>query len=85
LSPTLKDANAALLPPIADSRKVSLLVAEAVGKQAIADGVAGITDEKVLENSLHADVWEPAYLPYEPIQSSDPLTRDKSHVFHDQS
>jgi malate dehydrogenase (oxaloacetate-decarboxylating) len=69
LSPTLKDANAALLPPIADSRKVSLLVAEAVGKQAIADGVAGITDKKALENSLHACMWEPAYLPYEPLQS----------------
>jgi malate dehydrogenase (oxaloacetate-decarboxylating) len=70
LSPTAKDRNAALLPPIAESRKISLQVAEAVGRQAIADGVAGITDAGVFENSLHAHVWEPAYLPYEPLQSA---------------
>ena len=40
LSPARADKNAPLLPPIADARKVSLVVAEAVGKQAIADGVA---------------------------------------------
>ena len=68
LSPTLKDKNADLLPPIADSRKVGLLVGEAVGRQAIADGVAGVADEKAFEDSLHAYVWEPVYLPYERIE-----------------
>jgi malate dehydrogenase (oxaloacetate-decarboxylating) len=65
LSPTLKDRNADLLPPIADSRTVGLLIGEAVGKQAITEGVAGITDEKMFEDTLHAYVWEPVYLPYE--------------------
>ena len=40
LSPARADKSAPLLPPIADARKVSLVVAEAVGRQAIADGVA---------------------------------------------
>lgn len=68
LSPTQKDKNANLLPPIADSRKVGLQVGEAVGKQAIVDGVAGITDEKAFVDALHAYVWEPVYLPYERLQ-----------------
>ena len=69
LSPTVKDKNANLLPPIADSRKVGLLVGEAVGKQAIADGVAGVADEEAFEESLHDYVWEPVYLPYERIKA----------------
>jgi malate dehydrogenase (oxaloacetate-decarboxylating) len=69
LSPTQKDKNANLLPSLADSRKIGLQVAEAVGKQAIADGVAGIADEKDFEKALRAYVWEPVYLPYERLQS----------------
>jgi malate dehydrogenase (oxaloacetate-decarboxylating) len=68
LSPTQKDRNANLLPPIADSRKVALLVGEAVGKQAIAERVAGVADEKAFEDALRTYVWEPAYLPYERLQ-----------------
>ena len=65
LSPAREDKNAPLLPPIADSRKVSLVVAEAVAKQAIADGVAEATDAETLGEKLRAYVWEPIYLPYE--------------------
>jgi malate dehydrogenase (oxaloacetate-decarboxylating) len=65
LSPTLEDANAPLLPPIADCRKVSLVVAEAVAKQAMADGTAEKMDDKTLRESIRAYVWEPVYLPYE--------------------
>jgi malate dehydrogenase (oxaloacetate-decarboxylating) len=67
LSPALKDKNAALLPPITDSRKVGLVVAEAVGRQAIADGVAEIADGDTLKELLRAYVWEPVYLPYERV------------------
>ena len=73
LSPTLKDRNADLLPPIADARKVGLLIGEAVGKQAIADGVAGITDAKLFEDTLRAYVWEPVYLPYERQEQKPPF------------
>lgn len=68
LSPSCRDKNAPLLPPIADSRKVSLVVAEAVGKQAIADGVSEGADEASLRQKLLDYVWEPVYLPYERIR-----------------
>jgi len=65
LSPARIDKSAALLPPIADSRKVSLVVAEAVGKQAIAEGVAESADDTTLAAQLRDYVWEPVYHPYE--------------------
>jgi malate dehydrogenase (oxaloacetate-decarboxylating) len=43
------------------------VVAEAVGKQAIADGVAAVADAETLKDQLIAYVWEPVYLPYERI------------------
>lgn len=67
LSPAIQNSDAPLLPPIADSRKVSLIVAEAVGAQAIADGLANVADQATLESDLRAYMWEPVYLPYERI------------------
>ena len=67
LSPAREDKNAPLLPPIADSRHVSLFVAEAVAQQAIADAVAAISDAATLDAQLRAYVWDPVYLPYERI------------------
>lgn len=65
LSPAREDRTLPLLPPVADFRKVGPAVGEAVGKQAIADGVAEIADEETLGKALRAYVWEPVYLPYE--------------------
>jgi len=65
LSPAREDSTLPLLPPVADSRKVGLLVAEAVGAQAIAEGVAGVESVDALKQELRAYVWEPVYLPYE--------------------
>ena len=70
LSPTREDKNAPLLPPIADSRKVSIVVAEAVARQAIAEGVAAIDDPATLAEQLRAYVWEPVYVPYKRIDRS---------------
>jgi len=67
LSPARTDKSAPLLPPIAEARKTSLAVAEAVGMQAIADGVAEAVDEASLADRLRAYVWEPEYVPYERI------------------
>ena len=67
LSPTLADPNAPLLPPIADCRKVSLVVAEAVAKQAMADGTAEKVADKTLRENLRDYVWEPIYHPYQRI------------------
>jgi malate dehydrogenase (oxaloacetate-decarboxylating) len=70
LSPASEDSEAPLLPPIADSRKISLAVAEAVGKQAIAEGIAAIEEPSTLKDQILAYVWEPVYLPYENIPSN---------------
>jgi len=65
LSPAREDRNGRLLPPIAESRKVGMIVAEAVGSQAVADGVSELAGEATLKERLQAYVWEPVYLPYE--------------------
>ena len=63
LSPMQKNKEASLLPPIADSRAVGLKVAAVVGRQAIAERIAGV-DDKSFEEELHDYVWEPVYRPY---------------------
>jgi malate dehydrogenase (oxaloacetate-decarboxylating) len=67
LSPARTDKSAPLLPPIAEARKTSLAVAEAVGRQAIADAVADPAIAADLSEQLRAYVWEPEYVPYERI------------------
>ena len=67
LSPARSDPSAALLPPIAESRRVALVVARAVGRQALLEGSAGVAGEEAFERELASCVWEPVYLPYERI------------------
>jgi malate dehydrogenase (oxaloacetate-decarboxylating) len=64
LSPAVEDAAAPLLPPIGDSRKVGLAVAEAVGRAAIAEGVSDLEPES-LQTELSGYVWEAVYRRYE--------------------
>ena len=68
LSPAREDSSKPLLPPVSDSRRVGLYVAEAVARQAMADGVAQIENPETLQAQLRAYVWEPVYLPYERIE-----------------
>jgi malate dehydrogenase (oxaloacetate-decarboxylating) len=63
--PTQKDKNASLLPPISDSRQLSLSIAKAVGMQAIQERQAQVTGEDSLERELRANIWQPVYVPYE--------------------
>jgi malate dehydrogenase (oxaloacetate-decarboxylating) len=65
LSPARADKNAPLLPPIADSRKTSAAVAAAVGRQAMAEGVAEACDEAAFAEKIREYVWEPEYVQYE--------------------
>jgi malate dehydrogenase (oxaloacetate-decarboxylating) len=65
LVPTQKDKNASLLPPISDSRQLSLSIAQAVGMQAIQERQAQVTGEDSLERELRANIWQPVYVPYE--------------------
>jgi malate dehydrogenase (oxaloacetate-decarboxylating) len=64
LSPTRADKNARLLPPVGQMRAVSLAVAQAVARQAQADGVAPPCDAATLEERITRSVWEPCYRPY---------------------
>jgi malate dehydrogenase (oxaloacetate-decarboxylating) len=67
LSPARSNKNEALLPPIGESRKVGLVVGEAVAQQAVADGVAAPVDSESMKERIDAYVWEPVYRPYERI------------------
>ena len=65
LVPTQKDKTASLLPSLSDSRQLSRSIAQAVGRQAIQDGLSQIAGEDSLDRELQANIWEPAYVPYE--------------------
>ncbi len=67
LSPARVDHSEPLLPPINDARKVSLVVAASVGRQAMADGVANPVEETAFAEILRNYVWEPEYVLYERI------------------
>lgn len=62
-SPARNDKTANLLPPLSALRSISYEVAKAVGKQAIAEGLAGVSDAE-FEQELAASIWEPVYQPY---------------------
>jgi malate dehydrogenase (oxaloacetate-decarboxylating) len=65
MSPTVKDRNARLLPPVEQLRDVSLAVAKAVAVQAQVDGVADNCDQAMIDQRLKSLVWAPKYRPYE--------------------
>ena len=66
-SPTMADSEAPLLPPVAESRRVALAVAEAAAQQAIREGVAAIDSREDLHEAICSYVWEPVYHPYERV------------------
>ena len=66
-SPTVSDATAPLLPRVAESRRVSAAVAEAVARQAIAEGMSDVEDGATLAGLIRDYVWEPVYHPYQRI------------------
>jgi malate dehydrogenase (oxaloacetate-decarboxylating) len=63
--PTATDKNASLLPPISQARPLGRLIAQAVGRQALRDGQAQVPNENALNLEIEANIWEPAYVPYE--------------------
>ncbi len=67
LSPARGDKEGGLLPPLEEIRSVSKQVAQAVGEQAIKDGLAVIKRGQ-LEAELDANIWEPVYQPYELVR-----------------
>jgi malate dehydrogenase (oxaloacetate-decarboxylating) len=64
MSPAKADAQANLLPPLVESRKLSFYVAIAVAKQAQAEGLADAIADEELVAAVMAKMWEPAYANY---------------------
>ncbi len=60
LSPVEKNRNGSLLPPMRDSRAISRVIAGAVARQAIAEGLSGLRENEV-DAAVAALVWEPVY------------------------
>lgn len=73
-SPALKDPKKGLLPDVADVRRVSQLVAVAVIRQAVVEGLAaqeGIPeDEEELEEWVGLQMWEAKYRELEKVRAA---------------
>ncbi|MDH5433901.1 MAG: NAD-dependent malic enzyme, partial [Gammaproteobacteria bacterium] len=63
-SPLVKGKNNDLLPPLDEIRDVSLKIAFAVARQAIADGVAYRLSDEKLRQRLEDNFWDPEYREY---------------------
>jgi malate dehydrogenase (oxaloacetate-decarboxylating) len=63
-SPIVKAKTGALLPSINNIREVSRIIALAVFKQAIIDGVAMPVPEAVIAEKINENFWEPQYREY---------------------
>ncbi|MGE0744167.1 MAG: NAD-dependent malic enzyme [Rhodospirillales bacterium] len=64
VSPARADPHASLLPPVTALRAVSIKVAIAVARQAIAEGLAAPLANGGVEHAVRAKVWTPGYRPY---------------------
>jgi malate dehydrogenase (oxaloacetate-decarboxylating) len=67
LSPSATDRSAPLLPPIGESRKVALVVSEAVARQAMAERVATMSNADSLPDQIRSYMWNAVYVPYERV------------------
>lgn len=70
LSPSRMDKGAPLLPPVAESRKVAMVISDAVARQAVAEGAAEFKEEARIPDRIREYVWNPVYVPYERIELS---------------
>ena len=66
-SPTRRDPDANLLPPLLEIRKLSFEVALAVARQAQKQGCADALSEEQTAAAINAKMWEPVYAPYRRI------------------
>jgi malate dehydrogenase (oxaloacetate-decarboxylating) len=67
LSPAKRDAQANLLAPLIDIRKLSFHVAFAVARQAQTEGFADALSEEETAAAIRAKMWQPVYAPYRRI------------------
>lgn len=63
-SPSQNGLQNNLLPAFEDIQHVSIQIALAVGKEAIASGFATLPKNTSLEEVIHNKIWQPEFLPY---------------------
>ncbi|MEP4545148.1 MAG: NAD-dependent malic enzyme [Saccharospirillum sp.] len=63
-APMVQTGEGALLPPLADIRETSKLIAFEVARQAQADGVALMSSEEQVRETIEANFWTPRYRQY---------------------
>ncbi len=66
-SPALNNPENNLLPSFEEIQHVSIQIALAVGKEAIASGFAKLPPNISLEEAIHNKIWQPEFLPYKKI------------------
>jgi malate dehydrogenase (oxaloacetate-decarboxylating) len=70
LAEEVKDADLAvgsLFPPVADLRRVTASVAQAVVRQAREEGIGRPIPDEVIPAAVAEAMWFPEYLPYDPV------------------
>ena len=64
LSPARRDPQANLLPPLVEIRDVTVHVAQAVARQALAEGLAAAMPDDAIAAAIKGVMWEPVYATY---------------------
>jgi malate dehydrogenase (oxaloacetate-decarboxylating) len=69
LSPANRDPQANLLAPLVDIRKLTIHVALAVARQALAEGLADLASDEEIAAAIKAKMWKPIYGSYRRLPS----------------
>ena len=64
VSPARTEPGATLLPPVTELRRVAVLVARAVARQARAEGLCHPFEDAEIDGRIDAKMWEPSYPAY---------------------
>ncbi len=64
-------ADGAIYPPVGDLRAVTRAIATGVAREAVDDGLAGISPDEEIEPLIDRAMWWPAYVPYTPARSAE--------------
>lgn len=83
-SPALKNPDKGLLPDVADVREISVQIAKAVIRQAVAEGLAqekGIpTEDGDLDEWVREQMWDPVYRPLRRVDHVDASRHAKGEM-----
>ena len=80
-APARRDPAGALLPPLADSRRVARAIAIAVAEAARSEGLADPAATGDVEALVNAKVWQPRYLTMRPKRDRSAQSQSTGTVF----